>query len=178
LGQQAIREWPYRLWQARGKILRGLARGGLTVKRYVDEPRLQFVPEVLAIRDACILNGYWQSERYFESISGQLREEFTVGPAQDTRSMECERRIRQVKSIALHVRRGDYIWKADSNAFHGACSVEYYKAGLDMVCRAWVPTPNCLFFPTTRIGAVKRSGLGCPQRMWIGTKNAAMRTCG
>lgn len=133
LGEQRIRELPYRLWLARRQALEGLARIGLAPIRVVDEQGLLFDAGVLQVRPPCILSGFWQSERYFESVEAQLRREFTIVREQDPRSAACHARIRQVPSIGLHVRRGDYLVTGDEEDFHGTCPPEYYEAALRLV---------------------------------------------
>jgi Glycosyl transferase family 11 len=133
LGRHRVRKWPFLPWRIRRKLLRVLASQGMEVVRWISEPGLQFSPEVLATDKPCVLKGYWQSERYFDSISGQLREDFVIVTAQDPRSAECQTRIRNVKSIGLHVRRADYVTLPSCNAFHGTCSKEYYDAALQLI---------------------------------------------
>ena len=133
LGQQRVRNWPFLPWRIRMKLLRVLASQGMELVRWIEEPSLQFSPEVLETDKPCVLNGYWQSEHYFDSISDQLREDFMIVTAQDARSAECQTRIRGVKSIGLHVRRGDYVTLPACNAFHGTCSKDYYDAALRLI---------------------------------------------
>lgn len=108
LGEQRVRELPYRLWSARRSVLRGLDRLGLAPIRWVEEPRgdLRFDADVLTTRPPCVLKGYWHSERYFATIETQLREEFAIVRAQDPRSAAWQARVQAVPSIGLHVRRG------------------------------------------------------------------------
>jgi len=133
LGQQRVRTWPFLPWTTRMIVLRVLASQGMGVVRWINEPGLQFSPEVLETDKPCVLRGYWQSERYFDSISDQLREDFMIVTAQDARSAECQRRIRSVKSIGLHVRRADYVTVPSCNAFHGTCSKDYYDAAIRLI---------------------------------------------
>jgi hypothetical protein len=132
LGQQRVRNLPYAAWRVRAKSLRVLASLGIEVTRFVKEPTLQFSEDVLRIRKACILEGYWQSERYFESISDQLREEFTFIREQDPRSAACQASIRRANSIGLHARRCDYA-TPDGEAYHGTCPKSYYDAAIELV---------------------------------------------
>jgi hypothetical protein len=132
LGKQKVRNRP--AYSARRlTVLRMMASRGWEPIRLVTESGLEFSPEILTIDKPCILQGYWQSERYFESIAGQLREEFSIVEPQDPRSADFRTRIRKVESVALHVRRGDYVSLPACNAFHGTCSKEYYDAALRLV---------------------------------------------
>ena len=133
LGAHRVRELPYWLWRARQKGFTRLDRIGLAPVRWVDESGLLFDREVLEVQRPCILTGYWQSERYFESAERQLREEFTIVGEQDPRSAACQARIQAVPSIGLHVRRGDYVVSAGEEDFHGTCSLDYYRAALALI---------------------------------------------
>jgi len=133
LGRHRVRNSPIRLWEIRMGLLRALASRGMEVVRLIKEPRLQFSPEILETDKPCVLEGFWQSERYFDSISDRLRADFAFATAQDARSAECQRRIRGVNSIGLHVRRADYVTRPDCNAFHGLCSKDYYDAALRLI---------------------------------------------
>jgi hypothetical protein len=44
--------------------------------------------------------------------------------------------IRQTASIAVHVRRGDYVSNPKSNAFHGTCSPAYYRGAVEQILQA------------------------------------------
>ncbi|MDO8793586.1 MAG: alpha-1,2-fucosyltransferase [Vicinamibacterales bacterium] len=146
LGVQQVREMPFLLWRARRKALRILDRAGLAPIRWVQESGQQFDAEVMNVHQPCILMGYWQSERYFQSVEKQLREEFTIVPEQDPRSAWCLARIRQVPSIALHVRRGDYLVSGDTEDVHGTCSLEYYEAALRLIVPRLGPRAELFVF--------------------------------
>jgi hypothetical protein len=80
------------------------------------------------------LIGYWQSEKYFTSISPLLCEELKlIKPL----SPDCQvwvEKIRKVKSASLHIRRGDYIDNLHTNKYHGTCSLAYYTEAIDKIC--------------------------------------------
>ncbi len=133
LGRQRVRDWPYWRWSARNKGLMLLDAIGIRPMPVVTEPHLDYWEGIEAVRGPCILRGFWQSERYFESVAPQLREEFTLVPSPDPRTAECLRRIRHVRSIGLHVRRGDYLPAPGEEDFHGTCPREYYDAAMKLV---------------------------------------------
>ena len=146
LGEHSVRDFPYPLWLARTHALRRLASCGIELMRFIDEPPLQFSSEPLQVQKPCILRGFWQNERYFESISRHLRDEFTIIREQDPRSAECQERIRRVKSIGLHVRRGDYLVPPGGEDFHGICSMEYYGAALRLILSRLGPDAELFVF--------------------------------
>ena len=74
--------------------------------------------------------GYYQTQKYFEHIEDEIREDFTFD-AELIKSckefLEYTYVFRDV--IALHIRRGDYV----SNPNHPSQSMEYYQRGLEML---------------------------------------------
>jgi Glycosyl transferase family 11 len=129
LSNHQVRNWPVSLFHARTRWLSRFASWGIGATHVVQEASLQFSPDVLSVDGPCLLAGYWQSERYFDSISEQLREDFKFRIAGDADSAEYESRIRSVKSVGVHFRRREYV----GHPFHGTCSEEYYRAALDLV---------------------------------------------
>ncbi len=79
------------------------------------------------------LNGYWQSEKYFRDAADILRREFRLKDEAEGVNAEMLARIRDHLSVSLHVRRGDYVQKPATQAFHGSCSLEYYRAAADRI---------------------------------------------
>jgi hypothetical protein len=75
------------------------------------------------------LYGYFQSEAYFSDAADAVRREFTFHPAIVA---EAERSLRHVtgEKISVHVRRGDYVDKAD---LHPLCDPDYYASALRLL---------------------------------------------
>ena len=83
--------------------------------RWIGEGSLRFDPNP-EIEDPCVLTGYYQSEKYFLDVAAELRQEFTL--------REPLAIPEYPNSVAVHVRRGDYLtWAAAS---HGALPLDYY----------------------------------------------------
>lgn len=45
------------------------------------------------------------------------------------------RKIQSTNSVALHVRRGDYVSNKETSAFHGVCSTAYYQDAIAYLAR-------------------------------------------
>lgn len=92
------------------------------------------------------LEGYFQSERYFAEIAGQIRRDFT--PRADLLAEIDALALRLLPtepSISLHVRRGDYTSPAVM-AVHGLLDVAYYDRALRLVAeRTGNTLPICVF---------------------------------
>ncbi len=131
---RVVRQSPGRL-RRKIRLLPRLRSLGWTASHLIQEPDLRFSSAVLDVNGPCLLVGYWQSERYFEAITDQLRQDFRLIPAQDARSAACEARIRGVSSIGLHFRAYGHAQRdrEEAIAFHGRCSLDYYGAALELV---------------------------------------------
>jgi hypothetical protein len=100
---------------------------------HVYENGMRFNPEYLNPRDPSTMVGFWQSEKYFENIADKVRNTFEFkGP-----------RTRYVDTIALHVRRQDYV---DLQHFHGMPSLDYYREAVAYIRRkVGKPAPVLVF---------------------------------
>lgn len=101
--------------------------------RLIVEAESRFEPKLLDRHRCAYLRGYWQSERYFISSRSRLLSEFV--PIQDIGDINrlTIERMRNSVSIAMHVRRGDYVTNNHTNAFHGTLPIAYYQAALTRI---------------------------------------------
>ena len=67
-----------------------------------------FNPRVFQLKRGYI-DGYWQSEKYFEDIEDELRKTFTFPALNDAQNENIVQKIKSTTSISIHVRRGDYL---------------------------------------------------------------------
>ncbi len=102
--------------------------------RMIREQSLSFEPSILNQRGSIYLRGYWQSERYFSDIAPVIRKDFTFADEASGPNREMLDRIQSGPSIALHVRRGDYVSNPQCNKFHGTCPPDYYRRGVEEIC--------------------------------------------
>ena len=77
------------------------------------------------------LHGYWQTEKYFNDITSILRSELTFKTMADPVNADFAVQIQQkTNAVCIHVRRADYVSDAQANAFHGTCSLDYYRRAM------------------------------------------------
>jgi len=144
----AVRHAPrrYRWFLRAGRTpLRGILPAGLRVYR-VSEKTHAFqpwpdVPESLP----AFLSGYWQSERYFKEIAETVRDDFQVATPATGRTAALLEEIAGGESVAVHVRRGDYVTNPTAAAFHGLCDLDYYAAAVERI-EAAVSQPRYYVF--------------------------------
>jgi hypothetical protein len=94
----------------------------------VIEPHFHYTPDFWRIGPNAYLSGYWQSERYFNTVTDLIRSEFqpNIEPRQQNR--EWLDRILRCNAVAMHVRRGDYVTSPIVNQVHGVLPPSYYAS--------------------------------------------------
>lgn len=97
------------------------------------ERRFRYDPDLMDLPDNVYLEGYWQSERYFSDVGDTIRRELALKGAPGGKNRELADLIGAVNSVALHVRRGDYVTDPVTNAAHGTCGPDYYHAAVAML---------------------------------------------
>ena len=72
------------------------------------------------------LNGYWQSEKYFNSIREILLKDLVIKKEMSEQCKLTKDLILNSNSVSLHIRRGDYLSDKNANEFHGTLPLDYY----------------------------------------------------
>ncbi len=95
------------------------------------QPFYHFDPEFARLKSPCFLRGYFCSEKYFldsrQSIIDEIWKAFLKLKLSTEQCDFLNRLESDSHSIALHVRRGDYVSNSGYNDFFGACSLDYYR---------------------------------------------------
>lgn len=99
------------------------------------EKNFSFEPKIVELPAGVLLEGYWQSPRYFEDIKSELRGAFALAPKLEKNREELAAQIESKNSVCLHVRRGDMVHNAHTASVHGACTLGYYQEACDVVAR-------------------------------------------
>jgi hypothetical protein len=94
----------------------------------------------LPTRPALALYGLWQSEEYFRDVGDVLRADLQPRPGPFP---ELERQMRQTESVAVHIRRGDYL-TAVGRQF-GFVGLDYYQRAIADL-RADLASPHFYVF--------------------------------
>jgi len=98
----------------------------------LSEPHFLYTP--LASTEAgVVLEGYFQSWRYFAEHETAIRSELTLRHPLERRNRELLARIEADNAVCVHVRRGDYIANPVNTAYHGALDLSYYLRALEVL---------------------------------------------
>ena len=95
----------------------------------VSEPEHTFRAGMLAPAAPCVLDGYWQSERYFLGVADELRAELGLAQEPSREVLDLAERLSRTNSVGLHVRRGERL-QAANLPVHGVIQPEYYERAL------------------------------------------------
>lgn len=78
-------------------------------------------------------SGYWQSGKYFYKVKDEIRKKFTFNEGfMSPRQRKLLEKIRKTESVAVWLRRGDYLTVA-VNDFGGLCTQEYYDRAMEYI---------------------------------------------
>lgn len=100
-----------------------------------------FDEAVLQAPDAVCLEGYWQSEKYFHDVEPLVRAHFSFAEEPDGDVRRWIGEIARCESVAVHVRRGDYVSTAAGRRFHGVLPLDYYAKAAGLIA-AQVRNPH------------------------------------
>lgn len=121
--------WPEIVKANRKKktVFRRLLAGMFPVEEIVEEPFGRQVSLESYSRKSVYLDGYWQNENLFLAIRQELIDDFTIELPKQILESELFGEIKNKQSVAVHVRRGDYVTDEKTNKVHGVCSIEYFQ---------------------------------------------------
>jgi hypothetical protein len=120
-------------WKAR--IDRLLGKAGLpkltSSPNEYREPHFHYDPAFETLGPGSSLFGYFQSERYFNSIAGNLRDWFSPREPLGAAAAATLKRIEASRlPVSVHVRRGDYL-KPGTTEVHGILGESFYRQVFD-----------------------------------------------
>lgn len=104
-------------------------------KFLVLEPHFHYWPLINEIANQSYLDGYWQSEKYFQSIESELRMLFQFKPLLDSYSSLLTEKMRIEESVSVHVRRGDYVSNRANKLVHDVNLHSYYQKAIDLMSK-------------------------------------------
>jgi hypothetical protein len=107
---------------------------GSVVDPMISEENLPYKVEYLSPTSPSTMMGYWQTEKYFKGLEGQLRQIFKFKPPRSTSPViQLLTEVQKLNSTFIHVRRQDYI---GLQHYHGMQPLDYYKKGIDLIREA------------------------------------------
>lgn len=89
----------------------------------------QKILDINFVQNKAVLFGYWQSENYFKTLKNELISELKFQNISE-KSQIMARKMRKENSIAIHVRRGDYL---KTTQYMNLSETNYYNRAIDYI---------------------------------------------
>lgn len=99
-------------------------------RRTIVEKSSRYDARLRSCRDDAILEGYWQSEKYFEDHTNQIWQDLTFKNAPAGKNKTYIALMQSIPSVSIHVRRGDYVNHPLASAVYIALDANYYNRAI------------------------------------------------
>lgn len=96
------------------------------LRRHKEAP-FGFHPRHLNVSGMRYLVGYWQSEQFFPGLRDELLAQFSLRNPLNIASQQVLAQIQTSNSLAVHVRRGDYVTNPAAAKIYFQLGPEYYR---------------------------------------------------
>ncbi len=116
-----------------GKFFRQPFLSSLRSRSFVVEPQFNYWPNLQNIPSPLYLRGYWQTEKYFKVHESLIREDFSFRNKLSGLNKELSDLIHSSESVAIHVRRGDYISDPKTAKVLATQDLNYYKKAVNYI---------------------------------------------
>lgn len=130
---------------AMARLLMNLKKVGKHIMRKqklaFEEKEYSTYEEAIFQNTSGILQGYWQTEKYFQHVGDKVRRDFQF-EIHDNGLKELAEEIKATPhSVAVHIRRGDYMDAAD--VYGGICTEAYYEKAMENIQEKY---PDAIFY--------------------------------
>ena len=109
------------------------------------EPHFHYDNKFFNLPAHIYINGYWQSDKYFNNIKSSILKEFSFKEPLEGLNKELSEKILSCKSVSIHIRRGDYVSNRLTYFTHGVCGIEYYINAINSIAKQ-VDEPHFFVF--------------------------------
>ena len=98
---------------------------------FSDTSAIKYQPDFESLDGNVILSGYFQNEQYFKKDVESTRMNFNFKEPLSGKNWELTDKLICTDSIALHVRRRDFLSDQNTVSDFKTCSKEYYQAAIE-----------------------------------------------
>jgi hypothetical protein len=123
------------------------------------QKQFNFYPEFFDLPDGCVIDGTFQSEKFFTPVSKILKKHFGFRFAPSSKVAALATEIEGCEAVAIHFRRGDLVNNPKYQKSQAPLGTDYYKRGIDQI-RSRIARPTFYIF-SDDIAYAKESDL-CP----------------
>ena len=119
------------------------------------------------------LDGLFQSYKYFEFIRNDVIDLMSPISALSDYSENVLDRIIGSNSVAIHVRRGDYVSNKGTAAYHGICSLDYYELAIRKILHE-VDSPEFYIFSDDLLWAKANIVIPSAEVIYVDNKDPSL----
>ena len=114
-------------------------------RKVYKEPFYHFDKNFFKSRKDVLLKGGWQSEKYFSAHKNEVRQAFRVKDEVIKPVKELGHQLNNENSVAVHVRRGDYLRLPIILEWHGVLDASHYNNAL-LLLRSKLEKPFSIYY--------------------------------
>jgi len=139
------------------------------LRRYADliplggswhvQKHFHFYPEFFDLPDRCVIDGTFQSEKFFAPVAKIIKKHFGFRYAPSSKVAALAQEIQSCEAVAIHFRRGDLVNNPKYQKSQAPLGTDYYKRAIDQI-RSRIAKPTFYVFSDDIVYA-KESDL-CP----------------
>ena len=127
------------VWKLVDKLKPYCKRSAIKYKGY------DFDPNILKLSGNFYLDGYWQSEKYFQDIKNIIRKEVTLKNPIENKYADLISQIKNTNSVSIHIRRGDYITNKKFSKVYNLLDEKYYQKAVKFIAEK-ISDPHFFIF--------------------------------
>ncbi len=109
---------------------------------YVEDQNSVFDEKVFQTLN-CTFVGYWQTEKYFQDIKGELQRKYFFRISDDKLQKLADKL--QNNYFSIHIRQGDYFYDYYKAFYGGICTEQYYHKAMKYI-KVRVPDAKFIIF--------------------------------
>jgi len=125
------------------RFIGGLIEGALEGNRYIERS-LNFDTRLLAFNQYRELYGYFQSWRYLDNISNEIRTQLQLRN-ESNEYLQLHAKLHSSPFTAVHVRRGSSGAAILASDYHGLLPLDYYETAVSKALKLGAPSRLILF---------------------------------
>lgn len=113
------------------KLLRSKKLNFLRGKHYIVEQSSNYDKNIKNIPKSVFLRGFWRSEKYFLDHREEILKKFSFKNKFSNENLKIAKKIQEKTSVAIHIRRGDYISNPSTSKTFVSLDFQYYQKAIE-----------------------------------------------
>lgn len=102
-------------------------------KYWMIEKNFFFEEKNFRVNTDCLIQGFFQSEKYFKDYISDIHKIFTFKNPPNEYYTQIIEQVTKSNSVSVHFRRTDYLEDETIRKIHGPCDVSYYLKAIDVM---------------------------------------------